>query len=395
MHRTRADVRSLVTCFRLVFNEDIKGELIRIIGNMRAYFQEYLRHIVLMMAVRFSQKLGKSPDLNPLFLISGPPGTGKTTLCQGLAQKISVRLNYKYKQTKLVQVKTATLLSKFYSESAKQVDQIFTGIDEICQENPEQFVCVLIDEVESIANSRKSSMLGEVQDSMRATNALLTGLDRTMRYPNLIYLCTSNIPECLDAAFLDRCGLKFEVNTPVPAVQYEILRGRVQYLIDDGHITSKVQLPAHRDAKLEFDTDRSLPGSRLLIIVELINSLNPALSEGGISGRTLTQLPGKALLRYSEDNECDLEMAFGFIKKSILADKAQILQKRGAEVDRFAQVDSQYTVLPGQRGKITKDDWEIDRVLAVIDVLETLVDAVAPGWKSLKRKRNCECQLGT
>lgn len=348
-----------------------------------------MRHFILTITVRFSQKPGKRPDLNPLILLHGPPGTGKTTLCQGLAQKISIRLNFTYKRTKFVQVKTATLLSKFYSQSAKQVDEIFNAIEETCQEDAEQFICVLIDEVESIANSRESSMLGEVQDSLRATNALLTGLDRTRKYSNLLFLCTTNIPACLDAAFLDRCGLKFEVNAPAPTVQYEILRGRIQHLIDDGHIISKLPLPSYRDAELEFDTDKRLPGSKLLGIVELINSVNSTSKEGQISGRSLTQLPGKAVLRYLEDDECDLEMAFNFMEKSILADKGQRIQKRASEAGGSSPVEKEHTAFQGKMGKTTeasKDDWEVDRVLAVFEVMETLVDAVFPGWRSLKRQ---------
>lgn len=306
-------------------------------------------------------------------------------MCQGLAQKISIRLNSTYKRTKFIQIKTATLLSKFYSQSAKQVDEIFTAIGEICEEEPEQFICVLIDEVESIANSRESSMQGEVQDSLRATNALLTGLDRTKKYANAILLCTSNIPSGLDPAFLDRCGLKFEVNAPTPTVQYEILRGGIQRLINDGHIISETPLPSYRDAELEFDTDKRLPGSKLLGIVELINSVNSASSEQGISGRTLNQLPGKAVLRYLEDDECDLEMAFKFMEKSILIQDGQGTGNRYSE----ASVSSQRERLSGQTGKMSKaseDDWAAERALAVLGVIETLVDAVFPGWRTLKRK---------
>ena len=324
-----------------------------------------------------------------MILLYGPPGTGKTTLCQGLAQKISIRLNSTYKRTKFIQIKTATLLSKFYSQSAKHIDEIFTTIGETCEEDPEQFICVLIDEVESIANSRESSMHGEVQDSLRATNALLTGLDSTKKYSNAIFLCTSNMPGCLDPAFLDRCGLKFEVSPPTPAVQYEILRSRIQLLIDDGHIISEISLPSYRDAELEFDTDKRLPGSKLLGIVELINSVNSATSEKRISGRTLNQLPGKAVLRYLEDDECDLEMAFKFMEKSILIQDGQGTGNRYSQCSVSSQVEREQAGLPGQTGKMartSKDEWEVERIFAVLEVIETLVDAVFPGWRTLKRK---------
>lgn len=84
-------------------------------------------------------------------------------------------------------------------ESAKQVDKIFDTISSMCEEDPDQFNCVLIDEVESIAGSREASQHGEVQDSLRATNALLTGLDRTKKYSNIIFLCTSNMLASLDS----------------------------------------------------------------------------------------------------------------------------------------------------------------------------------------------------
>lgn len=128
----------------------------------------------------------------------GLPGTGKSSLCQGLAQKISIRLSSTYSRTGLIQIRTAALLSKFYGESAKQVDKIFATIATMCEEDEQQFVCVMIDEVESIASSRESSMHGEAQDSLRATNALLTGLDKARKYRNIMFLCTSNMYSCLD-----------------------------------------------------------------------------------------------------------------------------------------------------------------------------------------------------
>ncbi|KAF8851455.1 AAA ATPase, partial [Acephala macrosclerotiorum] len=183
--------------------------------------------------VRFSLRSSNNAgsDVNPLILLHGPPGTGKTSLCQGLAQKIAIRLRSQYDNTIMIQINTSTLLSKYYSESAKQVDEIFTKIARMCQEESHTFTCVLIDEVESIASSREySTNGGESHDSLRATNALLTGLDKTKNYPNLIFLCTSNMIDALDNAFLDRCGLKREVTAPPLASQYEILRIRLQKL---------------------------------------------------------------------------------------------------------------------------------------------------------------------
>jgi len=295
--------------------------------------------------LRFSQRSGAgSRDINPLILLYGPPGTGKTTLCQGLAQKISIRLNSTYKQTKLIQIKTANLLSKYYSESAKQVDNIFTTITRMCQDDPERFICVLIDEVESIAYSREhSTSNGEAQDSLRATNSLLTGLDRAKGLANVIFLCTSNMVGSLDTAFLDRCGLRIAINPPSNASQYTIIRGRVQKLIDQGHITSEKSLPLYDEADIEYRADGDGPGAKIgakiLAILELINSGN-AQSSRGISGRSLTQLPELAILRYLRGEDCDIDRALEFIKRFVISQESQTVERRGHK-RTHSQVDKE------------------------------------------------------
>ena len=156
-------------------------------------------------------------------------------MCQGLAQKISIRLSDQYQTTKLVEIKTATLLSKFFSESAKKVEEIFQTLCRMCEEDADTFTCVLIDEVESIASSRENVVNnGESQDALRATNALLTGIDRIKVYPNIIVLCTTNLLNDLDPAFLDRCGVRQEIESPSIRSQYTILCSRIRGLVDRG-----------------------------------------------------------------------------------------------------------------------------------------------------------------
>lgn len=62
----------------------------------------------------------------------------------------------------------------------------------------EELVCVLIDEIESIAASRQASTKnGECTDTVRATNQLLTALDRIRSKPNIVVFCTSNLAESI------------------------------------------------------------------------------------------------------------------------------------------------------------------------------------------------------
>lgn len=64
-------------------------------------------------------------------------------------------------------------------------------------ENPRSFVCVLIDEVESLSTARKSSQ-SEPSDAIRVVNALLTQIDAIKDYPNVLVLTTSNITGTID-----------------------------------------------------------------------------------------------------------------------------------------------------------------------------------------------------
>lgn len=111
---------------------------------------------------------GIDPNLiswNRMVLLHGPPGTGKTSLCRALAQKLSVRLSGRYSYGYLVEVNSHSLFSKWFSESGKLVQKMFEHVQELISD-PCAFVCVLIDEVESLAAARKASS-NEPSDAIR------------------------------------------------------------------------------------------------------------------------------------------------------------------------------------------------------------------------------------
>ena len=98
----------------LIYDTDIKENLLNYSSSM----------------LKFSDK-GINQDLiswNRVVLLHGPPGTGKTSLCKALAQKLSVRLSKRYEYTCLLEINSHSLFSKWFSESGKLVQKMFQKV---------------------------------------------------------------------------------------------------------------------------------------------------------------------------------------------------------------------------------------------------------------------------
>lgn len=109
-------------------------------------------------------------SFNRIVLLHGPSGTGKTTLCRGLVQKLAIRLRQEYKATKLIELDAAALFSKYFGESSKLVNRIFDTIESLLTQEPNVFICLFVDEIESLAGARQQSKNGnEPKDSMRVS----------------------------------------------------------------------------------------------------------------------------------------------------------------------------------------------------------------------------------
>ncbi|CAH4032459.1 unnamed protein product [Pieris brassicae] len=168
---------------------------------------------------------------NRVVLLHGPPGTGKTSLCRALAQKLAIRMADRYPRAHLLEINGHGLFSKWFSESGKLVAKVFDRIREIA-EDKRLLACILIDEIESLAHARRAAMAGlEPSDSIRAVNAILTQLDRLKRYPNVLVLTTSNVTGAIDVAFVDRADIKRLVGPPSARAAYDILKGCCEELM--------------------------------------------------------------------------------------------------------------------------------------------------------------------
>jgi len=107
-------------------------------------------------------------------------------------------------------------------------------VRDMVEDDPHCLVCVLIDEVESLASSRSQQQGGDPSDAMRAVNSLLTSLDRLKSFPNVMVLATTNLTGQIDDAFVDRVDLKLHIGLPIHKARYEILRTCLEELIRVG-----------------------------------------------------------------------------------------------------------------------------------------------------------------
>lgn len=150
--------------------------------------------------------------LHGVILLVGPPGTGKTSLARGLANRVAQAFDGN--RFRLVEVEPHGLASSAMGKTQRAVSELFSQtITEAASGGP---TIVLLDEVETLAVDRaKLSMDANPVDVHRATDAVLVQLDALAEaHPHILFIATSNFPQALDGAFTSRCDLVVEIPLP-------------------------------------------------------------------------------------------------------------------------------------------------------------------------------------
>ncbi len=150
--------------------------------------------------------------LHGVILLSGAPGTGKTSLARGLAHR-TAKL-FPTSNFRLLEVEPHSLTSSAMGKTQRAVSDLFSqAIAEAATGGP---TIVLLDEVETLAADRsKMSLEANPIDIHRATDAVLVQLDALAeQFPQLLFLATSNFPEAVDSAFMSRCDLVLQIPLP-------------------------------------------------------------------------------------------------------------------------------------------------------------------------------------
>ncbi|XP_073486775.1 pachytene checkpoint protein 2 homolog isoform X3 [Aquarana catesbeiana] len=226
---------------------------------------------------------------NRVVLLHGPPGTGKTSLCKALAQKLTIRLSYRYRYGQLVEINSHSLFSKWFSE------------------------------VESLTAARNASRAGtEPSDAIRVVNAVLTQIDHIKRYPNVVILTTSNITEKIDMAFVDRADIKQYIGPPSKAGIFNIYVSCIEELMKCQIIYPRQQLLTLRDLEMIGYVENNV--SKLSLLLNDISRKSE-----GLSGRVLRKIPFLAHALFIQSPTVTLEK---FLQALSLAVERQFEERK-------------------------------------------------------------------
>jgi SpoVK/Ycf46/Vps4 family AAA+-type ATPase len=243
-----------------------------------------LRHCVLVL--RHGRRLAQLAGApHGLVLLCGPPGTGKTTLAQGLAQRAALAVS-DAGATTFVEIDPHAFPSDLLGESQRAVSTLFhETLPELAARRPH--LIVLVDEVESLAVRRSTaSFETNPVDVHRATDAVLAGVDALRgSCPRTIVVATTNFPAAVDGAFVSRADLVAHLDPPDGAT----VRRIVEHSLAEIAAVWPAAAPALDDAAAIAEATRVLRGLdgrriRKAVLAALVARDEVAADPGRLTG---------------------------------------------------------------------------------------------------------------
>jgi AAA+ superfamily predicted ATPase len=214
--------------------------------------------------------------IHGLVVLAGPPGTGKTTLAGGLADRAARELG----QTILfVDINPHAFPSQLLGESQRSVARLFERtLPDLAARGLS--TVVLLDEVEALAVSRSGASLEtNPVDVHRATEAVLAGVDHVARTcPGLTFVATTNHRAGVDVAFLSRADLVEEIGYPGVTAVHAILLDTLRELTPAPPDGSELRALAERCAASQVDARQV----RKLVLRAICDRRDLALDPSGI-----------------------------------------------------------------------------------------------------------------
>ena len=221
----------------------------------------------------------RSYNLEPRhrILLVGPPGNGKTSLAEAIAERLSVPL---------IVVRYETIIGSYLGETAQRISQVF--------EYARSRRCVLFfDEFDAVAKERGD--LQETGEIKRVVSSLLLQIDALPSY--VVVVSASNHPELLDRAVWRRFQIRLELPMPKPAqIEEWFRRFQIRTELDMGISLRSLSRSLNGLSFSEIE-DFGIDVLRKSVLEQ------PTADSKKIARRRLSQLKARFVLQKAEQEE--------------------------------------------------------------------------------------------